>query len=193
MDVTVNPRTTILREAVFGPTRGVALLSPQQLVHSEPSTPEVHCLGVGRRATKAFVNCQATRCHHKVDLQGKRWNVTEAVSFKIVVNVEVREDGGLRVWSADVPGLVLSNKNPEKVISDIKPALEAILSAYMGCNIRAEPLRPLEDMLAERKRVMELAEAPKTKSAPRRAHNVRPEAPPYVRSKTLEYAAQPCH
>lgn len=118
--------------------------------------------------------------------------MTEAVSFKIVVNVEVRADGGLRVWSADVPGLVLSHKDPRKVIDDIKPALETILSEHMGCHIRAEPLRAMADVMAERQRVMDQAFSPPQAAGSRRPRELRPEAPAYIRDKMLEYAAQPC-
>lgn len=122
-----------------------------------------------------------------------RWTVIEAASFKIVVNVEMREDGGLRVWSADVPGLVLSHQDPQKVIDDIKPALETILSALMGCEVRADPLRPLQEMLDERNRAQAAAtQAPTSRGVSRRARPARPETPISIPRKTLEYAAQPC-
>lgn len=47
----------------------------------------------------------------------------------IAVSLERRPDGGLRAWSDDVPGFVLSHKDASAVLRDIKPALEAILSA----------------------------------------------------------------
>lgn len=48
---------------------------------------------------------------------------------KIVVTLERREDGGLRAYSEDVPGFVLSNHDPSVVLSDIAIALETILSS----------------------------------------------------------------
>lgn len=33
--------------------------------------------------------------------------------------LEFREDGGLRVYSDDLPGLVLSGENPRAVLADI--------------------------------------------------------------------------
>lgn len=59
---------------------------------------------------------------------------------KIVVVIEHRDDGGLRAFSHDVPGFVLSHKNPEAVLDDIGPALERILSAMWGMKIKADPL-----------------------------------------------------
>lgn len=43
---------------------------------------------------------------------GKRLNVT----------LEIREDGGLRVRSDEMPGLILSGGDPAKVLADIIPA-----------------------------------------------------------------------
>lgn len=48
--------------------------------------------------------------------------------MRITLCLERREDGGLRVWSDDVPGLVLSHSDAEKVMADVIPALELILS-----------------------------------------------------------------
>jgi hypothetical protein len=59
---------------------------------------------------------------------------------KIVVTLERREDGGLRAYSQDVPGFVLSNKNPAVVLSDIAVALETILSSMWGVRVVAGPL-----------------------------------------------------
>jgi hypothetical protein len=40
-----------------------------------------------------------------------------------------RDDGGLRVWSDDVPGLILSGADRAAVVRDIGPALAALLGA----------------------------------------------------------------
>jgi len=46
---------------------------------------------------------------------------------KITIVLEDREDGGLRVWSDDLPGLVLSGRDRLKVGSDIVPAVDALV------------------------------------------------------------------
>ncbi|MFT4251392.1 MAG: hypothetical protein QM608_02790 [Caulobacter sp.] len=61
-------------------------------------------------------------------------------SFKVTVRFQRRPDGGLRAWSDDVPELVLSNRDPEKVMADIVPAIEAILSARLQAAMKAERL-----------------------------------------------------
>lgn len=60
--------------------------------------------------------------------------------LKITVHVQQRRDGGLRVWSDDVPGLVLSHRDPERVWADIAPALQTILSEKYGCAVEVSPL-----------------------------------------------------
>ncbi len=59
---------------------------------------------------------------------------------KITVMFERREDGGLRAFSNDVPGFVLSHSDPMAVLSDIKPALEGILSHQFGAPVVVEQL-----------------------------------------------------
>ncbi len=44
------------------------------------------------------------------------------------LNFKRREDGGLRVWSDDVPGLHLSGKRHADVIRDIGPALAELIA-----------------------------------------------------------------
>lgn len=66
---------------------------------------------------------------------------------KVVVVLEHRDDGGLRAYSNDVPGFVLSHRDPEAVVRDIAPALERILSAMWGMHIKADPLTHLGDAL----------------------------------------------
>jgi hypothetical protein len=45
----------------------------------------------------------------------------------ITLHLERRDDGGLCVYSPDVPGLVLSHADPHKVFANIGLALETIL------------------------------------------------------------------
>src|SRR4051812_12662076 len=67
--------------------------------------------------------------------------------FKVVVSFERRPDGGLRAWSDDVPGFVLSHIDIDRLLSDIKPALETILSARLHTAIIAEPLAGIRSQL----------------------------------------------
>lgn len=60
--------------------------------------------------------------------------------MKITVRFEGRPDGGLRAWSDDVPGFVLSHPDGEAVFEDVEPALEAILSAVHGAPVMVAPL-----------------------------------------------------
>lgn len=45
----------------------------------------------------------------------------------IKVNIENRSDGGMRIWSDDLPGLMLSGRNRTAIIANIEPAARAIL------------------------------------------------------------------
>ena len=47
--------------------------------------------------------------------------------MKIEVWTEPRPDGGIRVWSNDLPGLILSGPDRVKVLSDIEPAARLLL------------------------------------------------------------------
>lgn len=51
--------------------------------------------------------------------------------LEISVIFESRGDGGLRVWSPDVPLFVLSGDDPKKVISDVIPALTVVLASLL--------------------------------------------------------------
>lgn len=62
---------------------------------------------------------------------------------KIVVTFESRADGGLRAYSDDVPGFVLSHRDASAVLRDVAPALERILSAMWGVAVRADKLTPI--------------------------------------------------
>ncbi len=64
-------------------------------------------------------------------------------NIKITIHLQRRPDGGLRVWSDDMPGLVLSHRDPERVLEDIIPAVETIVSEMMGQVMKASPLVPL--------------------------------------------------
>jgi len=49
------------------------------------------------------------------------------IDREIRIVVSPREDGGVRVWSDDVPGLILSGLDVRNVLLDISPALVTIL------------------------------------------------------------------
>lgn len=53
-------------------------------------------------------------------------NDTEDCVWMTSIHIAARSDGGLRVWSDDMPGLVLSGSNPDKVMASILPAISAI-------------------------------------------------------------------
>lgn len=71
----------------------------------------------------------------------------------ISVIYERRPDGGLRVYSDDVPGFVLSHPDASLVERDIIPALEVIISEMRGQKVRVR--------LAPRETVDEAANAPR--------------------------------
>ena len=62
---------------------------------------------------------------------------------KIVVTYERRHDGGLRVYSDDVPGFLLSHTDWEAVLNDVIPALEGILSHLCGEPVAVQELSRL--------------------------------------------------
>lgn len=64
----------------------------------------------------------------------------QGLPARLTVNFERREDGGLRPYSDDVPGFVLSHSDPKAVLDDVKPALERILSHVHGRNVVVEQL-----------------------------------------------------
>lgn len=52
--------------------------------------------------------------------------MTYSLSRNISIKIEPRPDGGIRVWSPQVRGLILSGADPVKVMGCIWPALAAI-------------------------------------------------------------------
>jgi hypothetical protein len=69
--------------------------------------------------------------------------------FKVVVILERRSDGGLRAYSDDVPGFVLSHSNPLSVLADIKPALEGILSHMFEGGVVVKELASLRERITQ--------------------------------------------
>jgi len=68
-------------------------------------------------------------------------------SFKVTVCFEQRPDGGLRAWSDDVPGLVLSHTNVDGVLADVEEALKVILSHTFQRKVDVEPLGDIREAL----------------------------------------------
>jgi hypothetical protein len=68
-------------------------------------------------------------------------------TFKITVCFEARPDGGLRAYSDDVPGLVLSSPDIDGVLGDVTQALSVILSERFKANVKVEPLAGIREAL----------------------------------------------
>lgn len=68
-------------------------------------------------------------------------------SFKVTVCFERRPDGGLRAYSDDVPGLVLSHTDIDGVLADVTEALKVILSHRLNVSIDVKPLTDIRDVL----------------------------------------------
>jgi hypothetical protein len=66
---------------------------------------------------------------------------------KVTVTIEKRDDGGLYVYSDDMPGFVLSHRNAQLAFSDIEPALSVFLSNKLDRTIAVRPLVGLRDAL----------------------------------------------
>jgi predicted RNase H-like HicB family nuclease len=65
----------------------------------------------------------------------------------VTVTLIDREDGGLRVRSVDLPGLILSGKDKAAVCASIAPAIEALLK-HKGLNPRSiKPSKALDAVL----------------------------------------------
>lgn len=60
---------------------------------------------------------------------------------------ERREDGGLRAYSEDVPGFVLSHSDANLLLDDVQPALDSILTHLRGKPMRTVLIGNLQDEL----------------------------------------------
>jgi hypothetical protein len=69
--------------------------------------------------------------------------------IKVTVTFERREDGGLRVWSADLPGLVLSHRDIDAILADVVEAIGAIVSDRIGSPVEVQPLRNIREALED--------------------------------------------
>jgi hypothetical protein len=71
-------------------------------------------------------------------------------SFKLTVCFEKRPDGGLRAWSDDVPGLVLSHIDADSVLEDVPQALKLILSHQWNTETDVQLLGDIREALENR-------------------------------------------
>lgn len=71
------------------------------------------------------------------------------VAFKFHVQFESRDDGGLRAYSDDVPGFVLSNACADTVLEGVAPVLEVMLSSMFTRAVRVMPVRDLHDIKSD--------------------------------------------
>lgn len=65
----------------------------------------------------------------------------------ITVALEDREDGGLRVFSDDLPGLILSGPHRQKVIETIVPAMTAILEHLGFVDFQIHHTKPMTEIM----------------------------------------------
>ena len=59
-----------------------------------------------------------------------------AIDREITITLAPREDGGLRVWSDDLPGLVLSHISQRLVLEDLGPAIIELTTPPVSFNDR---------------------------------------------------------
>lgn len=69
------------------------------------------------------------------------------IAFRFFVEFEARPGGGLRAWSDDVPGFILSHSDCDAVLDDVEPVLEVILSAMFNRPVSVAPVQDLRDAL----------------------------------------------
>ena len=70
----------------------------------------------------------------------------KTTAFKISVTFEHREDGGLRAFSDDVPGFVLSNLSCDVVLNGVVPILETILSDMFNAPMCVKLLHDMHEI-----------------------------------------------
>jgi hypothetical protein len=73
--------------------------------------------------------------------------MNEESIVRVTVTLEKRQDGGLYVYSDDLPGFVLSHRNARAVLSDIEPALSIFLSKKLDRTLAVKPLVGLREAL----------------------------------------------
>lgn len=81
-------------------------------------------------------------------------------AFKVTVNFETREDGGVRAYSDDVPGLILSSRDLRGLVDDVLTALQVCLSKQLEAEVRVEPLADIRLRLHDRLAVPTVTASP---------------------------------
>lgn len=67
----------------------------------------------------------------------------------VTVTLEDRADGGLRVRSEDLPGLILSGPDKHRVCDSIAPAIKALLE-HKGIRVaNVAPSQPIQDVIRQ--------------------------------------------
>jgi hypothetical protein len=75
--------------------------------------------------------------------------VPAASTFKVSVYFEPREDGGLRAYSNDVPGFVLSYADCDTTLAAVVPVLETLLSDMFDGPVRVKELNDIRSELED--------------------------------------------
>jgi hypothetical protein len=70
-------------------------------------------------------------------------------SVYLTVTLLDRSDGGLRVYSEDLPGLILSGHNKREVCDRIAPAIRALFEHKGNTVLNVLPSQPLIDAVRE--------------------------------------------
>jgi hypothetical protein len=66
----------------------------------------------------------------------------------VTITLEEREDGGMRIYSDDIPGLILSGPDPSKLVADLPIALE-VLKVVRPLAALQPPPQEIEGLIAE--------------------------------------------
>jgi len=82
---------------------------------------------------------------------------------RVTVTIERRDDGGLYVYSEDVPGFVLSHLDAHSVLADIEPALSVFLSDKLDRTVVAKQVTDLRDALIRNGAIDPVPRATRTK------------------------------
>lgn len=88
--------------------------------------------------------------------------MTSESVVRISVTIEKRDDGGLYVYSNELPGFVLSHRNAQLVYSDIEPALSVFLSQKFERALAVKPLVGMREALEENGFIDPIPSAPIT-------------------------------
>lgn len=81
-------------------------------------------------------------------------------AFKVTVTFEAREDGGIRAFSDEVPGLILSSTDVDGLIADVPEALSVCLSHTLAAEVTVQPLPGIKEYLKDRRVIPSITSAP---------------------------------